>query len=159
MSIMIHVDPNDEPIAGPPTKLHFLIKDSADAFTVDTCDCTIRIGSYTDRESLAKNARVYALTEDIREKSGSSVYAIDHTFPKKGIYSIVVQGTPKEGATFAPFKIQFNLRVARVSERVDTLQAQYVAYGMMSGGAILLLSLAGITFMRTRVRKPFTSKF
>lgn len=155
ISILLHVDPNDDPIAGPPTPLHFLIKDSSNTFSVESCNCQILIGNYTDRESLAQNAHVFALTENAREHSGSRVYSIEHTFPKKGIYSIIVQGAPKAGVAFTPFKVQFNLRVGRADTHVDTPLTLYLAYGMMVAGATLLLFVGYLLVRHFRQSKSF----
>jgi hypothetical protein len=46
-------------------------------------------------------------------------YEIPYVFPRRAVYAIVVIGEPRDGASFKPFRIEFDLRVEREVERTQ----------------------------------------
>jgi hypothetical protein len=101
---VMHVDPDDDPIAGQVATFFFEFKDTSGKFSLTTCDCTIS---------------VQAQGKEIFSSPLSSSASATYTFPQKDIYTISVIGTPKSSNAFQPFTLTYNLRV----ERAATVQA------------------------------------
>ncbi len=153
MKVMVHMDPDDEPIAGQATALHLLFKHSDGLFELENCTCTAQIVPYKDLADVAENADKVVLEPSMRESSGSRVYSFTHTFPTKGMYAIIVEGTPKD-STFEPFRIVFDKRVERSSSMLTSPSTFSVGHVMMTAGFALLTFLVWVTVRRRLQRKP-----
>lgn len=141
MKVMVHMDPDDEPIAGPPTTLHFLFRHAKTGFEMENCDCTVRIAPYKDLADIETKGDLIRLNETMREASGSRVYAITQSFPSKAVYAIVVEGKPLDTTAFAPFSITFDKRVDRSKSVLTTPSTIPIGHVMIGAGLVLLIAL------------------
>lgn len=103
---VIHINPEDDPIAGEPSSFFFEIKDKQKRFKPELCGCTVRI--YKDTTELL-NTPLYnqSQTASLDESS------FDYTFPSKGIYTIKVVGKPIQTDAFQLFTLTYDIRVER----------------------------------------------
>ena len=104
---VIHVDPDDDPIAGQQSNLFFEFKDKSGKLAIQDCTCTATI-----LES-GKKLTVIPLNPDPSDRlSGTFSY----TFPEKNVYTIGISGVPTAGNSFQPFTLTYDIRVARENE-------------------------------------------
>ncbi len=80
---ILHITPDDDPIAGEPSNLFFDIQDKQ--VTEKTYSFTLKIIAEDDTQALAPIA-----------VSGSNVSA-NYTFPRQGTYSIILSAEPIDG--------------------------------------------------------------
>lgn len=154
MSVMLHTDPDHDPIGGVPTLFHVLFRTKNSDFSIEKCNCALYVGPYADRTELEEKGHRIAITPDLKEKSGSRVYGLPYTFPnKKGVYAIIITGTPTEGAAFEPFRLEYSERVARTSG-VDILANPWLTYGMILVGGSLLICLTWFGVRRFSTKRP-----
>jgi hypothetical protein len=106
---ILHVTPDDDPIAGEKTDFFFDIKDKQGKFTRQSCDCNVSI--FKGEEQLFSQA-LFASNPD----PNSKIAVISFTFPEKNIYKIRVSGSPNTPDAFQPFNLEYDLRVARGME-------------------------------------------
>lgn len=106
---VLHVTPEDDPIVGEATNFFFDIKDKSNKFTPESCDCIASIlqdGKEISTQSLFQNNPNPSL-EDA---------SFSYRFPQRNVYMIRIVGKPKTQGTFEPFTLEWDQRVARVSE-------------------------------------------
>lgn len=107
LSVLIHINPDDDPIAGQPSELLFLTSDKEKKFNTENCNC---------KASVAYNDAVLFSSPLI--KAGSSYRgifapAIPYTFPHKGIFTVTLTGVPKTPGTFQEFSISYDIRIEK----------------------------------------------
>lgn len=101
---ILHVDPNDEPVAGSPASFFFEFKDKQNKFQPSNCNCTFEIdenGKTIFYQNLFANNSSPSL-------SNASVF---YTFPKLDVYEIKVIGAPITPNAFQPFTLIWYFRV------------------------------------------------
>jgi hypothetical protein len=106
ISVLLHTNPDDDPIIGKPADLLFLVSDRTSGFTTANCNCAITISK--DNKQLLGGP----LT---KVDSLNTIFGFSQpfTFPQKGIYTVVVTGSPKTPKSFQNFQVKYDLRVAR----------------------------------------------
>jgi hypothetical protein len=101
---ILHIDPDDDPIAGEPTNLFWDFKNTKGEFKIEGCSCRIYIiedGRKIDDEPLSSTTFTYI-------------------FPKRNVYEIRIAGQPKQGDSFQPFILSYDIRVSRETEIPDS---------------------------------------
>ncbi len=96
---VLHIDPEDDPIAGESATLYFEFKDKNGQFKPEDCTCITLIlenGKEVARQNLVNNSISYA-------------------FPQKDVYQVKVTGLPDGNGSFQPFTLSYDIRVARES--------------------------------------------
>ncbi len=134
---VIHINPEDDPIAGQESGFFFEFKDTKNAFSPAKCNCIFSVkqnGQELNSQSLFQNSSSPSL-EDV------SVY---YTFPQKGIYTVSVSGTPITQDDFEPFNLNWDIRVEReasaVSERTGD-ENQNVKYIILVAAVVIIVGL------------------
>jgi hypothetical protein len=102
---VIHVEPNDEPVAGEQAVVFFQFKDIDDEFTPQACDCEVSI--------LQEERQIYItqLWQDVAEPTLDNAY-VKYTFPQAGEYEVRIHGEPRTGSEFAHFELEYDVHVA-----------------------------------------------
>lgn len=111
---VVHVTPEDDPIAGEQTDFFFDFKDREGKFKSENCDCKVTIlkaGQETYTAPLFQNNSDPSLTN----------VSFSYTFPERNIYQVKISGKPLTPNAFQEFNLEYDIRVARVS---DTLNSQ-----------------------------------
>lgn len=101
---VIHISPDDDPVAGEPTILYIEFKDTTGKFRPEDCDCTVSI--LEDGQEITSEKFSPSLTVDQQVK-------VFFTFPRKNLYIIVIEGQPKVVGAFEPFTLTNDVRVSR----------------------------------------------
>lgn len=101
---VLHIDPDDAPIAGQQSSFFFEFKDATNKFNPSDCQCTFSIteqGKEIYSQPLFQNTTKPSLTN-------ASVF---YTFPQQDVYQIAVVGQPNTSGEFQSFKLTYNIRV------------------------------------------------
>ena len=106
---VIHVSPEDDPIAGESTDFYFEFKDKTGKFTPENCDCN---GSILQGGKEVYSAPLFQNSTNPSLENASFSY----TFPEKNIYKVRVSGKPITTGVFESFTLEWDIRVARVSK-------------------------------------------
>ncbi len=127
--IMLHANPDDDPIIGQDAKLTFYITDSQKKFKLAQCDCRLTIS--------LNNTVIFSTSTVSNNLGGSPVFS--YTFPQKGIYTIKFTAAPLVSGGFQNFKFNYDMRVDRtVAQAMAAKNFVYRMY-LVLGGLILLI--------------------
>lgn len=134
ISALLHIDPNDHPKAGQLNTLHVYFNDLDERFTMEGCDCRIKIKQ-------GKEGLLDKPLDTAAIKTGTTkVFLPQNNFS----YDVVVSGTPKTAGFFQPFKLVFDIDVGNppadepVSEDGPNLLVRAIE------GAVILVVIAGV---------------
>ncbi len=133
---ILHIDPNDSPVAGEPASIFFDLKDSANIFAIEDCTCVV---------SVLQNG------ESIFEKTVTRISPVTYTFPERSIYTVQFSGTPKaelsSAASFEPFVLSYDIRVdtvaatdpkqAAIEKEAQNFFQRHWTHIILFGGAII----------------------
>lgn len=103
---VIHIDPDDDPIAKEKSTFIFDFKDKTNRLDLSLCSCDFHI--------VEDGKTIYSqpLSNDGGNKLSSSV---SYTFPKKDIYTVKIIGKPLQSSQFQSFVLSYDVRVSRES--------------------------------------------
>lgn len=149
ITVLLHANPDDDPIAKEPASLLFGVTDTTNKFTESACDCKVAISRgnatllSTGLLHLATAPSLYSLT-------------IPFTFPERAVYNITVTGTPKTPDAFQPFKTSFNLRVDRASSSTAphpaTEDASSDGKNALILGTVIILAVGLGLYFKNKIR-------
>jgi hypothetical protein len=145
IGVVLHINPNDEPLANQPSNLVFEFKDKQKAFRAKDCDCIFSV------QTNGKTIYSQPLFQNTEEKD--TYAAILYMFPESNIYHIQLSGKPISNTGFKPFRISWDVRVAPAKDTGDTTQ---LTSNIPSPSLILFtIFLVGgiILFVRNKVTK------
>lgn len=103
---VLHIDPQDDPVAGQQSAFFFEFKDKTGKFSSWACNCTFAI-LQGGKELVIQP--LFPASSDASADTASVFF----TFPKRDVYQIRVNGTPVTPNTFQPFTLTYDVRVAR----------------------------------------------
>ena len=104
VAALMHTDPDDAPLIGKPTAVFFeLNQRGGRAIALAGCTCSLSI--YAGSVRAGARPLVQGALRQGRGQLLSNV-----TFPAAGAYTMVLQGKPKTGAAFNPFKLSWTVR-------------------------------------------------
>ncbi len=99
IGVTVHIDPDDQPVAGKESKIFVDIQDQSGRFNPsnpESCDCFITITS--EGKKMASMSLV----------SGGTYAQLRYTFPKAGEYLLTIDGNPNgTGKVFQSFHTEF----------------------------------------------------
>src|SRR4051812_40026179 len=81
---VMHIDPNDEPVAESPSTIIFDIKSKDDDFVLSKCICNVHI--------LQNNKELTTLPLQILDPKSPNTGTVSYTFPTTGDYSLKLEG-------------------------------------------------------------------
>ncbi|HVM77129.1 MAG TPA: hypothetical protein VMU07_03190 [Candidatus Paceibacterota bacterium] len=142
ITVLLHVNPIDAPVAGQPAELLFGITDAANQFATGTCQCSVEV---------SENGKVLLNKELIPWTGGPSLftYEMPFTFPNPAVYSIVVTGSPKASGTFQNFQVSYDERVGR-NPNDPSADSDPLFYLAMGGVAVLILGSLYLTYRQVK---------
>jgi hypothetical protein len=143
ISAVLHIDPDDDPIAAQPTPVGVAF--SADGgFSLQDCNCYVHIVS--DGQTIQTDAINPG-------EPGATLTAVSSVqFPKIGVYDLIVGGSAKDGK-FPTFKLDYLERVATSADAPATSSSSNGSSVLIiSAGSIVLLSMIGFTTIRRNGR-------
>lgn len=144
---VMHITPNDNPVAGEESGFFFEFKDKENKFRPDNCTCTFSIlqsGKEIYSQSLFQNTTDPSLTN----------VSILYTFPKKGTYLVKVTGEPTAVGIFEPFTLSYDIMVEKeatiptqvTTEKKESLLDWTSRHIFNIVGTIIMLGLVGYSF-------------
>ncbi|HVS79356.1 MAG TPA: hypothetical protein VHF05_00010 [Candidatus Paceibacterota bacterium] len=108
-SVLLHVDPDDDPIAAQPANIILIYQNGTSTLDLSTCQCAASV----EQNGQTLLSEDFSSSIDVAIAGGSAEFPF--TFPAKGVYEITVEGKPKAGAAFEPFSVTFDQRVDRAA--------------------------------------------
>ncbi len=135
---IIHIDPDDDPIAGERSVFYFEFKDKNDKFLASDCDCTMTV---RQDDLVLKTEKLKAI--------GKLSASASLTLPEQGLYTIKVAGRPLQPEKFTNFAFDYTFRVSRgvAAARSDTSQKKLDSREKSEQSNVLLIAgsaLAGL---------------
>lgn len=107
----IHIEPNDAPRAGETALTWFaLTQKGGRIIPLNECNCKLSLYSQPHTEGTAPLQQLPL--KAVSQERYKGIPAAEVTFPAAGAYELQLQGSPKAGATFAPFELEFDIDVA-----------------------------------------------
>ncbi len=112
---VLHIDPNDAPVADSPAHFFFQFKNSAGDFNLAQCDCTISIQYPENPATLFSLHLLNGTTTNLLGSSISPLIAPDtlsffYTFPQRAVYIVTVNGT-STNTSFPSFVLSYDIRI------------------------------------------------
>lgn len=102
ISGIMHMAPDDEPVGGEETPIHIDFADENNQLIISNCECRLTV-STADNEIIIDQA--------IESSPQTPLHGYTNvTFPRKGIYTVVVKG---RSAVVPPFELVYAVRVER----------------------------------------------
>lgn len=126
---VMHIEPNDDPIAGEPSTLIFEFKDSKQAFSGSDYAITIAITS--------GSTTVATSTLELNGADASYGYV----FPQAGDYSIMVTGTPAANAPAFMLMYEAQAQAASSASATTAERHGFTAIFGVHGGHVLITVL------------------
>jgi hypothetical protein len=135
ISATLHIDPNDQPVTGRPAQFFFTFQDTAGTFEINQCDCVVTIKKNEeqfDQQPVTKNDTVVS-------SFGSQPLYVN-TFEESGEYELTLNGSPKDGATFSPFALEYKFHVGGqghvVSDHHASMAQEHLGHIIIFGGGL-----------------------
>lgn len=108
---VLHVSPDDDPVAGETTNFFFEFKDKDNKFDPVYCDCKVSI---KEGDSEIYSGKLFSNSSNPSLENASFSFV----FPHKNVFKIVVAGRPVNGGEFQEFNLSYDVRVARGIDNV-----------------------------------------
>ena len=131
LGAVMHIDPNDNPVAGKMSTIFFEIKDKEGKFKPEICNCTVSVRK-DEKELFSKKI----FTNDTNP-------SFSYRFPEKGDYEIRLSGEPKTQSGFNKFEIEYPVKVSQ-AKSVSTSNSNNLVNWL---GAHVFHLLAGIIIL------------
>ncbi len=128
IGVTMHVDPDDQPVTGSPTRFYLWFKDTSDRLRPQDCRGTFSVSDGND---------YVVATQPLFARSGSGLTDVhDVTFDKPGVYTVRINGAPTGTTTFHPFLITFHVRVAGGAATGFPVWPFYAIGGLLAAGLL-----------------------
>ena len=138
ISVLLHVEPNDDPVAGNEATFYFAINDSANHFNAAFCHCVV---------SVKAGKRIIFFHTNVYQHKTSIYGVTDHfIFPSEGDYSVQLSGMPTNGHVFQPFAVSYDLGV--LHENTAIHKRKLVYDGLFIVGLLIGLFLLPTVYIR-----------
>jgi hypothetical protein len=145
MTVVLHVDSDDSPLAGTPTTLHLYYgsTDPGIAFNMASCSCTVAVAEGT---KVVKQGIVTPLP------GVSTEATLGLTFPKVDVYTVTVTGRSTIGS-FPAFRIVLSLRVDQSAIPPTNYTWLYEQFGLGAAAVVAVVSWVVSSGRRRRARR------
>jgi hypothetical protein len=135
---VLHIDPDDDPIAGEQAGFFFDIKDKTNKFSAASCNC--RVDIYEGDKIIYSDA----IVKDKNPSLNSASFF--YTFPQRDVYQVKLIGAPSSPGFFQPFTISYDIRVERMTNASSQTSlassgnwfTKYIIYFVALGVIILI---------------------
>lgn len=128
---VLHISPNDDPIAGTQTELLFEVNDISKTFDPTKCNCVVMIQK---GESIVSAT----LLSGYNTSGDSSTLKFTVVFPEMDVYSVSLIANPFDNRDFIPFQLNYEVRVARQESTPDPQEIE-LKKNILQGIALTLL--------------------
>ncbi len=142
VSAILHIQPDDDPVAGKDTRLQFTFASSANIFAVRNCDCSVIL--VQDQQEVAHVTLMGTDTVGIAQV----------TFPLMGAYEVILHGNSRD-TSFQPFTLTYTTRVDRSLAQPTSNSGNGLEAILFGSLAIAVLWL--VAYTRIQSGKRYTS--
>ncbi|MBD2292094.1 hypothetical protein H6G06_01020 [Anabaena sphaerica FACHB-251] len=159
----IHIEPNDNPLAGEPAETWFaLTRKGGKVLPLKECNCQLAI--YAEPHTPGEPALLEPPLKPVEVERYQGIPGAEITFPKPGVYELQLSGTPATADSFRPFELKFQVTVAagkpvaatQAGENLTEINQQQTAAIRLAQPiiivAILLLSIGIVVFLVKTMR-------
>jgi hypothetical protein len=132
ISVTMHIEPDDDPIANQPAKFFFEFQDTKSKFNTADCNCNVII--FQNDKKLA-SLPLFKNTDTSDFVTPQFLY----TFPGKAVYDIKLSGSSKVSGGFQSFALDFAVRVDKeelsnqqsvISSAVNNHAFHFIVFGL-----------------------------
>ncbi len=153
ITAQLQVEPAGHPVAGNETKFFFTFQDPEGTFEIGRCDCVIVLA----KDGVEQDRQPIQLQDPVFASFGSQPLYIK-IFSDSGMYEFYLEGAPKDGATFHPFELRFDVHVAEASGHTGThhhsFAQDHLGHIVIFGsGFIIAIILLVRNFLQNRKQK------
>lgn len=107
----LHIEPNDNPRAGTPTKAWFaLTRKGGKVIPLAECNCQLNV--YAEPHSPGEPPLLEPPLQPLAAERYQGIPGAEITFPKPGAYQLQLSGKPTDQGSFQPFDLKFPVTVA-----------------------------------------------
>lgn len=107
----IHLEPNDNPQAGKATLTWIaLTRKGGQTIPLQQCNCQLAV--YAEPRQQYATPLLQPSLRAVTAEKYQGIPGAEIVFPKPGAYQVELKGSPKAGANFKPFQLNFNVIVA-----------------------------------------------
>lgn len=128
--VIMHLDPDDNPIAGKQSTLVFYVFDKQENFSGAHCDCNVNI--------TMDGTNLLSKPINIGDKGYNHVGELPFNFPMFGDYQINFSGNPIDGSSFQAFNLTFKESVSSSDPPSDPDKPFFIIFGLV------ILGMAGL---------------
>jgi hypothetical protein len=141
VSVYIHIDPNDRPVAGKTSTIYFFITDKDNKYTDANCNCRVKV---------EQNGKIlYDKVVHEKEYLGDPTsIAVKYVFPRLGTYQVSIDGQPQKTGQFQSFNLEYPIKIA-TGTPVSSISTTQIGIG----GGIIVIILATAIVMRPRKQR------
>lgn len=136
---VLHIQPDDNPIAGVQTSMNIAIKDGAGKFKAQDCNCNYE----------------FKLGDTVAATKVANGTATSYLFPEPGVYNITLRGQPKAGASFQQFSLSFVVRVEQSAVGSTAYGSQNI-YRLVLFAVLVTGIVGGVLVFSTRKKARVT---
>lgn len=105
-----HIDPNDNPRAGEKAQAWFVLtKQGGERISLESCDCHLAV--YPSQAKEGDSPVLQPALTSIAIEQHQDAPSAEVVFPKAGIYRLELVGKPKDGVSFQPFELSYEVTV------------------------------------------------
>lgn len=117
----LHIEPNDNPEAGKPTKLWFaLARKGGKVIPLEECDCNLQV--YKEPVKQQNSPILKPSLEAVSAEKYQGIPGTRMTFPTPGAYQLTLSGKPRNNTeSFQAFELKFPVTVAVGKTVTETL--------------------------------------
>lgn len=137
--IIMHIEPDDNPISGKQSTLVFYVFDDQENFSGTHCDCNVSI--------TMDGTNLLSKLINIGDKGFNHVGELPFSFPMLGYYQIHFSGKPIDGSNFQAFNLNYGQDVSKAAY-IDPTSAPDRPFFI--GSAVLLLAIMGFALWVVR---------
>ncbi len=153
ITAQLHIDPVDNITAGQEAKFYFIFQDPNGTFEIGRCDCVIVL----TKDEVEQDRQPIQLQNSAYASFGTYPLYIK-TIPDPGMYELHLEGAPKDGATFPPFELNFDVHVAEANGITDThhhsfAQDHFGHIVIFGGGFLAAIILLFQNYLKNRKQK------
>lgn len=114
---VMHIDPDDSPVAKQQSAFFFEFKDTQNKFQPKNCDCEFSI---VENGSTIYSQPLFETSVNPSLNNASVFY----TFPQEDVYQVKVVGKPNTPNSFQQFTLIYNVRVDQIADTITSTSSQ-----------------------------------
>lgn len=140
VTVLLHVDPQDDPSTNGPSQLNFYVFDSQHRFLGANCICSVDV--------TGNGATILKKVITFNDSGYNHVAHVPIVWPSLGIYQITLVGKPKQSTDFHAFTLNYIQRVDVLGSSPSGSTSHYDVALLVFGGVIVVAAGAVVAIRR-----------